>query len=339
MNLLRKILFPFSAIYGAITHLRNYLYNNGVLKSYKFDIPVIVVGNLNVGGTGKTPQVEYLIRLLAGKYKVATLSRGYKRKTKGFVLANQYSNAQILGDEPYQFYSKFPNIRVAVDGNRVRGINNLLQLDNPPEIVLLDDAFQHRRVQADFYILLTTFSDLYVADFILPTGNLRESRSGAKRANIIVVTKCPPNITFEDREEILRKIKPLDNQLVFFSITEYDENVYNDSGSLARKSIKLQSKFVLAGIANPKPFFETLHHKDDIVLEFPDHHNFSEKDILKISENLGDKLIITTEKDYVRLKNRLPDAQLYYLPIKSTILDESKKFNEAILQLVDSKLT
>jgi tetraacyldisaccharide 4'-kinase len=195
MNFLRKILFPFAVLYGFITSIRNFLFDYRILKSYSFPIPVIAVGNLSVGGTGKTPQIEYLIRLLSNKYKIATLSRGYKRKSEGFILANATSNAEILGDEPFQFYKKFPNIQVAVDANRKNGIEQLLSQSNKPDVILLDDAFQHRKVKAGFYILLTAYNDLFINDFMLPTGNLRESRSGAKRADMIIVTKCPRDIS------------------------------------------------------------------------------------------------------------------------------------------------
>src|SRR6187402_1934602 len=193
MNFLRKILFPFAILYGFITSIRNFLFDKGILKAYSFDLPVIAVGNLSVGGTGKTPQIEYLIRLLSDKYKVATLSRGYKRQSEGFVLASPASDALQLGDEPFQFYKKFRNIQVAVDANRKNGIEQLLSDSNSPEIILLDDAFQHRKVKAGFYILLTSYGDLFCNDYMLPTGNLRESRSGAQRANIVIVTKCPQN--------------------------------------------------------------------------------------------------------------------------------------------------
>ncbi|MEY2867889.1 MAG: hypothetical protein RIR01_289, partial [Bacteroidota bacterium] len=194
MNLLRKILFPFAILYGLVTAIRNFLFDKGILKSYAFDLPIIAVGNLSVGGTGKTPQIEYLIRLLSTKYKVATLSRGYKRKSEGFVLADANVNAEILGDEPFQFFQKFPNIQVAVDANRKNGIEQLLSKNSKPEVILLDDAYQHRKVKAGFYILLTAYGDIYADDFMLPTGNLRESRSGAHRADVVVVTKCPPNL-------------------------------------------------------------------------------------------------------------------------------------------------
>ena len=206
MILLRKILFPFSVLYGIITSFRNFLFDIGILKSYSFSVPIIAVGNLSVGGTGKTPQIEYLIRLLSPKYKLATLSRGYKRQSKGFVLADETSNALTLGDEPYQFFTKFKNIQVAVDANRKNGIEQLLSQKVKPEIILLDDAFQHRKVKASFYILLTTYGDLFSDDWILPTGNLRESRSGAQRADLVIVTKCPVNLPLEEQNEIKNKL-------------------------------------------------------------------------------------------------------------------------------------
>ena len=206
MNWFRKILFPFSFLYFFIISLRNYFYDVGILKFFSFEIPIIVVGNLSVGGTGKTPMIEYLIRLLSENYKVATLSRGYKRKSKGFVLANAETDVLEIGDEPYQFLKKFPKIQVAVDANRKRGIENLLTQKNAPDIILLDDAYQHRKVKAGFYILLTAYEDFFFDDFILPVGNLREDKSGAKRADIVIVTKCPLAISIMEQEKIRNKI-------------------------------------------------------------------------------------------------------------------------------------
>lgn len=335
MNFLRKILFPLAILYGLIMQFRNFLFDIGILKSYSFDLPIIVVGNLSVGGTGKTPQIEYLIRLLSSKYKVATLSRGYKRQSKGFLLANESDNAKTLGDEPFQFYKKFKNIQVAVDANRKNGIEQLLLQENKPEIILLDDAFQHRKVKAGFYILLTTYNDLFCDDFILPTGNLRESRSGAKRANIVIVTKCPENISDEEQNAIKSKLKLSLSQEVFFTCIDYDNQVFSDSNSLDVLEIKLKQKLLLAGIANPKPFFDFLKNENDTVLSFPDHHDFSENDILNIKEKAKDKLIITTEKDYVRLKNNISGEQLYYLPIKVSFVSNKETFDKNILNYVE----
>ena len=212
MNLLRKLLFPFAILYGVITSIRNFLFDISVLKSYSFNLPIIAVGNLSVGGTGKTPQIEYLIRLLSEKYKIATLSRGYKRQSEGFILAQANSNARLLGDEPFQFFEKFPSIQVAVDADRKNGIEQLLSLPEKPEVILLDDAFQHRKVKAGFYILLTSYGDLYSDDCMLPTGNLRETRSGAKRADLIVVTKCPFDLSLDKQNDIRKRLKLSVNQ-------------------------------------------------------------------------------------------------------------------------------
>ena len=332
MNLLRKLLFPFAILYGFITSLRNYLYDKGILKSYSFDIPVIAVGNLSVGGTGKTPQIEYLIRLLSPNYKVATLSRGYKRKSEGFILADAASTTEILGDEPFQYFKKFPDIQVAVDADRKNGIEQLLNQKSRPEIILLDDAFQHRKVKAGFYILLTAYEDLFCDDFMLPTGNLRESRNGAKRANLIIVTKCPLDITELEQQNIKNKLAV--DLPIYFSSIDYDDKVYNDTESLAVSDLKLTPKMLLAGIAKPKPFFDYLQTDKDEVMTFSEHHHFSESDILNIKSQAIDKIIVTTEKDFVRLNAKILRKQLFYLPIKSKFLSNQQSFDAIILNYV-----
>ncbi len=323
MNLLRKLLFPFAILYGLITSIRNFLFDKGILKSYSFDLPVIAVGNLSVGGTGKTPQIEYLIRLLSDKYKIATLSRGYKRQSKGFILAEASSNAAILGDEPFQFYKKFATIQVAVDADRKNGIEQLLSQQEKPEVILLDDAFQHRKVKAGFYILLTSYGDLYSDDFMLPTGNLRESRSGAKRADIVIVTKCPPNLSaqaLEQRNDIKNRLKVSEDQEVYFTFIAYEDFIYAENRKINVNEIQSAAKLLVAGIAKPEPFFAYLQDTNDICLSFPDHHNFTDKDILEIKNLAQNNIIITTEKDYVRLKGSLPSEQLFYLPIQSSFV-------------------
>ena len=336
MNFLRKIVFPLALLYRGITSFRNLLYDKGIFKSYSFEVPVIVVGNLSVGGTGKTPQIEYLIRLLADKYKIATLSRGYKRKSKGFILADTNANATIIGDEPFQFYSKFPNIQVAVDVDRKNGIEQLLSQSSKPEVILLDDAFQHRKVKAGFYILLTSYNELYCDDFQLPTGNLRESRKGAKRANAIIVTKCPPDLSNESRNEIVKKLNIESNQKLFFTHISYNDFVYSENGKRSISEIKNVDKLLLAGIAKPQSFFRHLHTNNELCLTFPDHHHFTEKDILDIINKANNNIIITTEKDYVRLKGRIPKEQLFYLPIQSKFLFEGENFDKSIVNYVES---
>ena len=327
MIILRYLLFPFAIVYGWITSIRNFLYDKGVLKSYSFDIPIIAVGNLSVGGTGKTPQIEYLIRLLSPNYKIATLSRGYKRKSDGYVLADGSASAESLGDEPFQMHQKFPNIKVAVDADRKNGIENLLKLEEKPNVILLDDAFQHRKVKAGFYILLSAYDDLFFNDFMLPTGNLRESRSGAKRANVIIITKCPKSLSIEEQESIKSKIK-LDVP-IFFSFIDYDTRVYNKNEEINVSEIIEKDKVIIVGIAKPEPFIDFIKKENDVIMIYPDHHHFVNNEINSIKENSFGKIIITTEKDYVRLNSQNLN-NLYYLPIKSTFLINDQTFNGLI---------
>lgn len=335
MKILRILLFPFAILYGFITSTRNFLFDNGILKSTSFSVPVIAVGNLSVGGTGKTPQIEYLIRLLSDKFKVATLSRGYKRKSEGFILADHSVNAGIIGDEPFQYYKKFPKIRVAVDADRTNGIQKLLNQINPPEIILLDDAYQHRKVKADLYILLTAYNDLYADDFMLPTGNLRESRSGADRAKIVIVTKCPESLSLDEKNKIKSKLKLKPNQQLFFTSINYEETVFSKETEIPVTEIQKMDKVLLAGIAKPEPFFNYLKKQNDDLLKFPDHHDFSDDEIAEIKAKSSDKLIITTEKDYVRIADKFPKEKLFYLPIQSSFLENRNNFDETILQFVN----
>ena len=336
MNFIRKILFPLSILYSAIASIRNYCFDKGIFKSYSFNLPVIVVGNLSIGGTGKTPQIEYLIRLLTDNYKVATLSRGYKRKSEGFILADANVNPSVIGDEPFQFYSKFPNIQVAVDADRKNGIEQLLSNSNKPDVILLDDAYQHRRVKAGFYILLTSYNELYRDDFQLPTGNLRENRSGAKRANVIIVTKCPSDLSKQEQANIKNKLAISPKQTLFFSTIEFDEYVYSENGKQLVSEIQNVDKLLLAGIAKPQTFFAHLQSIKEECLIFSDHHQFTEKDLLEIKNKANNKIIITTEKDFVRLKGSLPKESLYFLPIKTKFLLEEDNFDKIITNYVES---
>lgn len=332
MNWLRKVLFPFAILYGLITSIRNFFYDVGLLKASSFDVPVIVVGNLSVGGTGKTPQIEYLIRLLSPQYKIATLSRGYKRQSKGFMLADKASSAASVGDEPFQYYKKFPQIQVAVDADRRNGINQLLALPSKPEVILLDDAYQHRKVKAGFYILLTAYDDLFCNDYMLPVGNLRESRRGAKRANMIIVTKCPPTISQLAQRTIKNKIG-LDIPL-FFSTIAYDDTIYNATHSMSVAESKTKERLLVAGIAKPRPFFSFMGAKKGNTLVFPDHHHFTDSDIANIKSKAANKIIITTEKDFVRLQTDVLKEQLYYLPIKSQLVSNQEAFDQTIFNYV-----
>lgn len=339
MKFIRKIAFPFSILYGIITGIRNFLYDNGIFKSEKFKTPTIVVGNLSVGGTGKTPQIEYLINLLRKDYKIAVLSRGYKRKSKGLLLADEFSTTETLGDEPYQIHSKFPEIIVCVDANRVRGISTLEQLENPPEIILLDDAFQHRKVAGGLNILLTPYHNLFVDDYFLPTGNLRESCQAAKRAQIIIVSKCPIDLNKKEQQKIAKKLRVLPNQHLFFSGISYD---YKLKGFFSKNINELQHTQVLliTGIANPTPLKKYLTEQkiQFTHLEYPDHYSFEAKDIKEIKRsfdklNTKNKIIITTEKDYVRIFEKLKDIS--YISIKTTFINRENDFNKLIIQYVE----
>ena len=321
-------------IYYAITSLRNTLYDLGLKKSTSYHFPVICVGNLSVGGTGKTPMIEYLIELLKDDYKVATLSRGYKRKTKGFQLANEFSNAESLGDEPFQFYNKFREaILVAVDSNRRNGIETLQKQHHTPEVILLDDAFQHRKVKAGFNILLTTYAKPYFKDVVLPSGNLREPRSGAKRANIIIVTKCPKGLLENEKHSIVKQINPMEHQHVFFSSIDYANEVVSLDSSI--KIEDLTNFTLVTGIANSKPLVDFLNDKNLKFehLNFKDHYEFSQQDIAALNKKTS---IVTTEKDFMRLKQYDSlKAKLFYLPI-TTVIDNSRAFNTLIKTFANS---
>ena len=328
MKLLRHLLLPVVPIYYIVTWLRNTLYDLGWKSSTSFDIPVICVGNLSVGGTGKSPTIEYLIRILSQTHKVATLSRGYKRESSGFIIADDQATALSIGDEPFQFYNKFEDVIVAVDSDRRRGISNLIQ-NKQPDIILLDDAFQHRKVKAGFNILLTAYGNLYSDDMVLPTGNLREPRSGAKRADVIVVTKCPETRSEAEKASIIKRLNPLPNQKVFFSSIVYSEHVLNNDERLSLTELKNEPFTLVTGIANPKPLVQYLKQKglEFEHLNFKDHHNFTDDEILSLKTK---GKLLTTEKDYVRLLPYFEDDNtLFYLPIAFKI-DESKQF-EAVL--------
>ena len=332
----RKLLFPFSILYGSIMHVRNKLYDKNLLSSREFEIPVIAVGNLSVGGTGKSPMVEYLVNLLRQDHKVATLSRGYKRKSSGYILLNGQDTAIEVGDEPLQFKSKFPDVLVAVDENRSNGIEKLLEEMQPPDVVILDDAFQHRKVKAGFYILLTSYTNLYKNDLVLPAGNLREPAAGAKRANIIVVTKCPEDLGAAEQEEIRKKLKPKAGQEVFFSSIAYSKEIYSRNRTLELKALQKEEFTLVTGIAKPQPLVD---HLENLGLNFThkafsDHHNFTEEEIKALQH---EELILTTEKDYMRLKNEISREKIFYLPIRTRFLSAGAEFESQVKNFVQKK--
>ena len=339
MNFLRQIAYPLSVLYGIITSFRNFLYNKNIIKSTAFKTPVIVVGNLSVGGTGKTPQIEYLIRLLKNEYKIAVLSRGYKRKSKGFIIADKNTTAEIIGDEPFQYYKKFQDIIVAVDANRTNGIHLLEELENSPDIILLDDAFQHRKVKAGLNILLTSYNNLYVDDMLLPTGNLREKINGAKRAQIIIVTKCPSDISKKEQLNITEKLNPTDQQTIFFTTIEYNNKLKGFS-TFNLDELKNVELLLITGIANPIPLIDYLGSKkiEFKHLKYPDHYHFKNKDIEVINEMFNaiqsnKKIILTTEKDYVRIFAKL--RNLVFIEIKTKFMNGSIDFDKTIKNYVE----
>lgn len=336
VKIVRYILFPLVPIYFLVTWLRNKLYDWGIFKSSEYNIHTICVGNLSVGGTGKTPMIEYLIRLLKPDFKLAILSRGYKRSSEGFVLADEDSSASTIGDEPFQFYNKFDDIIVSVDADRRNGILNLLKLKISPEIILLDDAFQHRKVKCRFNILLTAYQALYTNDIVLPTGNLREPASGAKRADVIVVTKCPDTISQTDKHQILLTLKPTANQEVFFSSIRYSEVIKNLTTELNFERLSDKKFTLVTGIANSKPLVEYLKYKNLQFehLNFNDHHEFTSKDIKDLQTK---ELILTTEKDFMRLLPHFKEQnKLYYLPIELK-MDRFEEFNNFIKRTIIPK--
>ena len=334
MNLLRKILIPFSLLYGSIVALRNIFYDKGWLTSKSFEKPVICVGNLSVGGTGKSPMIEYLIEFLNKDYRVSVLSRGYKRQTKGYREVLSESTAQEVGDEPLQFKQNFPDVTVAVCANRREGIE---KLQHKTDVILLDDAFQHRRVRASTYILLTPFNDLYIRDFVLPAGNLREFRYGAKRADIIVVTKCPEGVSYSKLQKIQHDIKLQENQTIYFSKIGYDPFIYGPTEKLPFDYLRNKKFTLVTGIAQPKPLVDFLesekcnfNHK-----KYTDHHDFSDSEVTKLKKN---EIILTTEKDYMRLQPKLGKFAIYYLPIKTMVLrGQEDFFKQKIRDEIDKK--
>src|SRR5690606_2496914 len=320
-------------IYYAITWMRNKLYDARIMPSKSYNFPVVCVGNLSTGGTGKTPMIEYLIRFLKNDFKVATLSRGYGRKTRGFILSNESVTAEDIGDEPFQFYNKFKNeVAIAVDADRQNGIAKLHDLV-APDVILLDDAFQHRKVAAGFNILLTDFNKLYSKDVVLPTGNLREPKAGAKRASVIVVTKCPENLSETEKQAVVKSLNPLTHQQVFFSKIRYANEVYANDSRVDLEAFLKQRFILVTGIANPKPLVNYLNTlgADFEHLKFPDHHGFSKKEVELLAQK---DRILTTEKDYMRLmtEERLKQ-KLFYLPIQVEF-DRQKDFEDLVLNFI-----
>lgn len=334
MSILRKILLPFSLLYGGVMTVRNIFYDRKLLKSYGFSTSIICVGNLSVGGTGKTPMIEYLLRLLLPEYRLATLSRGYGRKTRGYRELKGNEPVEEVGDEPLQFKVKFPQVQIAVDEDRRNGIEKLIS-DYHPDVILLDDAFQHRKVRAGLNILLTDHNNLYAEDFILPAGNLREPRSGASRAQIIVVTKCPAELSLKDQEEIKAKLRPEKDQSLYFSYIKYAEEIKNEDVSIPLQALQNKKFTLLTGIAKPESLVAFLRSKglDFQHFKFPDHHNFTKSELREIAKATT---ILTTEKDYMRVKD-LDHKRVFYIPIEMDFLSNKEAFDEQIRSFIHEK--
>jgi tetraacyldisaccharide 4'-kinase len=351
---INKWLTPLSWLYGIGVSFRNWLFDKKILHSQQFNIPIICVGNLAVGGTGKTPHTEYLIRLLHKDFHVAVLSRGYKRQTKGYLLATPQSTAADIGDEPFQMMAKFRDIRVAVDSNRRRGIKNLLELNAPSvDVIILDDAYQHRYVHADINILLTSCNRLFCDDALMPAGRLREPVANKIRSNIVIVSKCPDEIKPIDFNVITKKLNLLPYQHLFFTHTIYG-NLYklynkgNDIKSLSLSTIDEETNvLLLTGIAHPDGLVNDLRNYVEQVtpMHFSDHHNYKDEDLQQIQNKFlkipdEKKMIVTTEKDAARLRfmpnvSDIIKDNLYVLPASIEFLqDKTETFNQSITDYV-----
>lgn len=346
--MLKLLLYPFSAIYGLIISIRNLLYDYKIFKSTEFEIPVISIGNITVGGTGKTPHTEYLVNLLNKQFRVTTVSRGYKRKTKGFLEVEQNSLASAVGDEPLQIKAKFTEVQVIVDEKRAHAIRKIQvqEADTLPDVILLDDAFQHRSVNPGINILLIDFNRPIDKDYLLPVGRLREARWQMRRANVIIYTKCPEEISPITRRIIMKEVNLRPYQSLFFTTMVYQpiRPVFPDK---AIESPLLSMNILLVtGIANPEHLHRYLGKFTDNItaIKFPDHHNFNAADVAQIGQKFesisaSEKIIVTTEKDSMRLKDMdLPEylkKYLFYIPLKIKFLDsEGKHFDDKIVTYV-----
>ncbi|WP_346822001.1 tetraacyldisaccharide 4'-kinase [Rapidithrix thailandica] len=348
---LRLLLFPFAILYRGLTGFYHYSYDKGWKPSIEFDLPVISVGNITVGGTGKTPHIEYLIRLLKDKYSLATLSRGYKRKSKGFLMAGEQSSAKEMGDEPYQFYAKYgKEIHVAVGEERAMAIPAILNAVEDIQLVLLDDAFQHRKVKPGLNILLTDYKRPFYDDFLLPAGRLRERRDGAKRADMVIVSKCPDKLPEQERAQVSKKIQPYTqpDTPVYFTGLKYTTPCSlkeKDSGE------SFKNILLLTGIAHTERLVEDLQEQYTIVehLKYRDHAEYTPS-LLKsirtkyqsLKEKLGDLVILTTEKDAVKLQDSsldtfVSDLPFYYLPIEVYFLQNGEQFDARVLKYIEGE--
>ena len=342
----RILLFPFAILYWLVILLRNWFYDKQWIKSAEFGLPLICIGNLSVGGTGKSPMVEYLIRLLHNDYRIATLSRGYKRKTKGYALANESTTAIDIGDEPMQFHRKFKDVAVAVGEERLEAIPQLLHDKPETQVIILDDAFQHRAIKAGLNILLTDYGNLFTRDFFLPTGDLRDAKASYTRAEIIIVTKCRPDLSIEEKEEIIKEIEPVKGQKIFFSTIAYGVPYHISHRSFYQVDENTEVLLV-TGIANPRPLKNFLEERIQTyyMMHYNDHHIFSIddwRDIKKRFESIEakKKIILTTEKDAMRLlkfSQEIDGMPFYVMPIEHKFLfGEEADFLNAVTGFIEN---
>lgn len=344
-----KWLLPAGFLFGMVVSIRNYFYNHGILKSVRFNLPVLSVGNLTVGGTGKTPHTEYLVRLLRNKYKIAVLSRGYGRRTSGYQLANTNSTQEIIGDEPFQIHMKYPDITVAVDESRVDGISKLLTFPNP-DVILLDDAYQHRAVTPSLNILIVNYHRNIFQDKLLPAGLLREPHYETRRADIIVISKCPNDISEDEMSAIKSGFNLTSRQSLYFTRICYNELVHFNGTSHTSPISSIgdnTSVLIVTGIASPMLIeTELKRYTSHITLiSFPDHHQFTDSDIDRVNKEFAklqgeSKIIVTTEKDATRLrsiniKGEL-QSKMFILPIAIDFIKDGKEFDAAIMGHIDS---
>jgi len=345
---IRFLLYPIALLYGLIVRARNCMFNIGILTSETFSLPIISVGNITVGGTGKTPLTEFIIKMLKEDYQLALLSRGYKRLTKGLVLANAQSTAAEIGDEPKQILDKFADITVAVSERRVLGVNALLAMYKKPDVIVMDDAYQHRYVTPGLSILVVDYNRPLWRDLMLPAGELREPMSGKKRADIILFSKCPKQLSVDKQSHFIRKIKPLPHQEIYFSTIAYQKPRLLFDGEQSEINLTEANILLVTGIANPAAFEQHVANMANHVqcLRYPDHYQFSAKDIVQIGHRFNQlqgkaKFIVTTEKDAVRLKHIIErDSALaeyiYYIPIQIEILnDKQQEFIKKIKSYVE----
>ena len=345
---MRILLAPLSWLYAFALYIRHWLYDSGIVRSKSFSVPTICIGNLAFGGTGKTPHTDYLIKLLKDKVNVAVLSRGYGRKTKGFVLADTGTTYEQIGDEPLLFHTKYDNIAVAVDENRPDGVKKLMQLDMTPDVVLLDDAFQHRRIKPGLNILLTEYYNIYKKDMLVPAGNLRDVKGAAKRADIIIVTKSPRVLLPYDKRDMINTLNAKPYQKVFFTYIDFQGLTPINKAAMETQLQNIKSVYLFCGIANPYPLEDHLKRKYNTLITnyYDDHHSFSDIDIDTIIDGYNsvigkNKIIVTTEKDLMRLTStsylsRFDNVPLFTIPIEVRFNDEKEEeiFKNLILEYV-----